>query len=70
MTNKNIKQEQPKSQPSPGKDIVIDTLKKKYFELSLKENYPNTLDITKELDNLEKAIKELEDKNKELVASI
>ena len=40
-------------------DAVISTLKKRYFELASKENIGITPDITKEIDNLENAIKEL-----------
>lgn len=41
------------------KDIVVDTLKKEWFDLALKENYPHTPEITQKLDNLQQAIKEL-----------
>jgi hypothetical protein len=36
--------------------IIIDTLKKKWFELALKENYPNNPDITAQLDELKEMI--------------
>jgi hypothetical protein len=38
-------------------NIVIDTLQKKFFELAEKENYPNTPDITSQLDILQNEIK-------------
>ncbi|MDO8610995.1 MAG: hypothetical protein Q7R95_10730 [bacterium] len=49
--------------PSPENDIIISTLKKKYFDLAAKENIGLTPEITKEIDNLEEAIKELIKKN-------
>lgn len=50
--------------PEPkSSDIVVETLKKRYFEMASKENYPNTPTLTKELDNLEEAIKNLNGKN-------
>ena len=51
-----------------GGDIIVETLKKKYFETSSKENYPHTPKITKELDNLEQAIRELQNKRISLSA--
>jgi hypothetical protein len=39
-------------------DIILETLKKEYFRLLRKENYPKTPDLTKKLDELEQAIKE------------
>lgn len=42
-------------------ELAIKALKLRWFDIALKEKYPNTQDITKELDNLEKAIRELED---------
>ena len=46
-------------QKSKGIDmnIIITTLKKKFFELALVENFPNTPDITEQLDQLQKRIK-------------
>jgi hypothetical protein len=44
--------------------VVVGTLKKRYFEIALKENYPNTPNLTAELDNLERAIREFESGNK------
>ena len=41
--------------------IVLSTLKTKYFELALEERFPDTPDITAELDALEKQIKEIKD---------
>lgn len=48
-------------------DLIIQTLKDKYFTLAKQENYPHTEKITKELDNLQAAIKQLieEQANKE-----
>jgi len=40
-------------------DVVIETLKSRYFELAAKEDIGKTPDITKEIDHLEAAIKEL-----------
>lgn len=42
-------------------ELAIKALKLRWFDIALKENYPKTEAVTKELDNLEKAIKELED---------
>jgi hypothetical protein len=39
------------------RDIIHNSLKKRYFEIAAKENYPNTPDITSELDSIEKIIK-------------
>jgi len=36
--------------------IIIDTLKKKWFELALKEDYPKNPDITAQLDELKDMI--------------
>lgn len=41
-------------------DVVTATLKKRYFEVLSKENYPRTPELTEEADNLERAIRELE----------
>jgi len=38
-------------------NIIIQTLKKKFFELAAVENFPNTPDITEQLDQLQKRIK-------------
>jgi len=38
-------------------DIILDTLKKRYFALASQERYPNTPKITQELDALEAAIR-------------
>lgn len=43
-------------------DFVVKVLKDKYFTLLKTENFPWTKDKTKELDNLEAAIRELQDK--------
>lgn len=41
-------------------DVVVSSLKKRWFDLAAKEKYPNTPDLSKELDNIEGAIKEME----------
>jgi hypothetical protein len=43
-------------------DAIITALKKRYFELAGKENYPHTPEITKECDHLEEAIKQMQKK--------
>jgi hypothetical protein len=40
-------------------DLVVKTLQEKYFKLAASEDYPNTPAITKELDELQNAIKKL-----------
>lgn len=54
-------------QPVPD-DLVIKTLKEKYFALAAKEQIGMTKEITKEVDNLQEAIKKLlaEQANKEI----
>ena len=48
-------------------DIVIKSLKHRYFDLLINEDYPKTPKITEECDNIEKAIKILQlGNNKEL----
>ena len=44
-------------------DVVTATLKKRYFEVLAKEDYPRTPKLTEEADNLERAIRELEAKS-------
>ena len=44
-------------------DYVISTLKKKFFSLIVQERHPKTPEITKELDYLVEAIRELEAEN-------
>ena len=44
-------------------DVVTATLKKRYFEVIAKEDYPRTPMLTEEADNLERAIRELEAKS-------
>jgi len=44
-------------------DVVTATLKKRYFDVLSKEDYPRTPKLTDEADNLERAIRELEAKN-------
>lgn len=46
----------------PQDDLVIGALKAQYFALCPTENYPRTPEITKKLDNLEAAIRELQRK--------
>ena len=55
-----------KKQPQSD-DLVIKTLKEKYFALAAKEQIGLTKDITKEVDNLQEAIRKLlaEQANKE-----
>lgn len=43
-------------------DAVISALKSKYFDLLKKEKIPNTPELTKEIDNIENAIKALKGK--------
>lgn len=43
-----------------GDDIVIQSLKRRYFDIVGKENYPKTPQITKEADNIETAILQLQ----------
>ena len=40
-------------------DIVIHALKQRWFALALTENYPHTPKISRELDHLETAIRDL-----------
>jgi|DEB19_MinimDraft_3_1074340.scaffolds.fasta_scaffold487607_1 hypothetical protein len=56
-----------KKQESVPDDLVIKTLKEKYFALARKEQIGLTKEITKEVDNLQEAIKKLlaEQANKE-----
>jgi hypothetical protein len=41
-------------------DIVIHSLKARWFDLVEKEDYPKTPDITKQLDNLTEAIRKMQ----------
>lgn len=41
-------------------DEIITSLKKRYFDLLAKENYPHTPKLTQEADNIEQAIAELQ----------
>jgi len=43
-----------------GDDIVIQSLKRRYFDIVGKEDYPKTPQITKEADNIEAAIRQLQ----------
>jgi hypothetical protein len=36
--------------------IIVETLRKKWFELALLENYPKTPDLTSQLDELKEMI--------------
>lgn len=40
-------------------DVVLAGLKARYFDAAAKENYPHTMKITRECDNLETAIRKL-----------
>lgn len=40
---------------------VIATLKKRWFDLALKEKFPHTPVVTKELDNIEQGINRLKE---------
>lgn len=46
-------------------EILLSALKARYFELISKERYPDTPNLTKEADELEGAIKELQKKVKD-----
>lgn len=53
-----------KTKPKTKKNLtisntVITALKKRYFDVAAKENYPGTPALTAELDNLEVAIREM-----------
>lgn len=48
-----------KQAPPMPDDLIIKTLKEKYFALAAKEQIGLTKDITKEVDNLQEAIKKL-----------
>lgn len=55
--------EKPTAIPEPEKDdVVVATLKKRYFELASKENIGHTPKITAEVDHLEQAIRALQSK--------
>lgn len=43
-------------------NIILQTLKAKYFELASKENIGVTLELTKEIDDLEKEIRKVSPK--------
>lgn len=47
---------------NPIDEAVISSLKKRYFDILRKENYPKTPEITKEADNIEKAIRDMQKK--------
>lgn len=38
-------------------DFVTEQLKKRYFDVAVKENYPKTPEVSKELDLLESCIR-------------
>lgn len=46
-------------EPAISDDVVVQTLKKKYFELAKIEIIKETPQITREVDNLEEAIRGL-----------
>lgn len=50
--------------PKIDKDMIIGALKAKWLTIAPKENYPHTPEITKELDNLEEAIREFNNDKK------
>ncbi len=50
--------------PGPPDDRVIQTLKEAYFRQLPKEKFPHTPEITKELNDLETAIKDLRERNR------
>lgn len=41
-------------------DTVVASLKSRYFDILLKEDYPKTPKITQEADNIERAVRELQ----------
>jgi hypothetical protein len=43
----------------PSENIVVTALTDKYFSMLSLEDYPNTPEITKQLDNIEKALREI-----------
>ena len=57
--------EKPNEKTNGISDLVIKSLKKEYFDLVAKENYPKTPEITAEADEVEAAIKEILESQKE-----
>ena len=49
---------------------IIDSLKARYFDVIRTEDYPHTPKITKELDNIEAAVREIEAREKADVSTI
>lgn len=49
-----------KPQPPRQDDVVLATLKRRYFLLLPAENIGHTPELTREIDNLEQAIRELQ----------
>ena len=56
-------QPKPVATDSTTEDIVLCSLKERYFRLLGKENYPHTKDLTKEIDAIEKKIREIVEEN-------
>ena len=46
----------------PKDDIVVASLKKRYFDVISKEDYPRTPKFTEEADNIETAVRDLQKK--------
>lgn len=44
-------------------DPIIESLKKRYFDVISKEDYPNTPKLTQEADHIEKAVREMQQKH-------
>jgi len=40
-------------------DAIVSALKKRFFELCLREQYPHTPSLTQEIDHLQTAIREM-----------
>lgn len=56
----------PKKQETEEEDVIVTALKNKYWELIKKERIPGTPEITKNLDKIEKQIKELQKQQKNI----
>lgn len=44
-------------------DPIIESLKKRYFDVISKEDYPNTPKLTQEADHIERAVREMQQKH-------
>lgn len=44
--------------------IILEALKKQFFDLAAKEKYPETPEITQKVDSLQKTIREMQEKEK------